>query len=267
MGLWRFDKLYLLTWAYTKPTQSGKCIIGAPLVLGRAAGNLDSQNSPRPGLGGSHHLPPYNILYASPHGPHPNDFLSRDSQVGVPKLQKLGLPQLWGTITLRVNLQWRWGLKQSCNPHRELSNSMLQATYMQGNWVDSLLLVVESQIVNLTLDLSFGHNLCFRCPNGWCEPILDIYVPRSFQWYKERFKPLRFDRCNRLLRIWEFTRTPTPKVEPLGGVRVPHTLSHSQEYVVWLPVSFLARNLANPCLGHEPKARVTTLYNYKWIIN
>jgi hypothetical protein len=26
--------------------------------------NTDSQNSPRPGLGGSHHLPPYNILCA-----------------------------------------------------------------------------------------------------------------------------------------------------------------------------------------------------------
>jgi hypothetical protein len=28
--------------------------------------NTDSQDSPRPGLGGSHHLPPYNILCAWP---------------------------------------------------------------------------------------------------------------------------------------------------------------------------------------------------------
>jgi hypothetical protein len=30
---------------------------------------------------------------------------------------------------------------------------------MQGNWVDSRLLVVGSQIANLTLGLSFDHNL------------------------------------------------------------------------------------------------------------
>jgi len=37
-------------------------------------GNTDTQDSPRPGLGGSHHLPPYNILCTSPRGPHPNGF-------------------------------------------------------------------------------------------------------------------------------------------------------------------------------------------------
>jgi hypothetical protein len=51
-------------------------------VLGRATGNSDTQDSPRPRLGGSHHLPPYNILYNSQHGPHPNGFFSWDSQVG-----------------------------------------------------------------------------------------------------------------------------------------------------------------------------------------
>jgi hypothetical protein len=34
--------------------------------------------------------------------------------------------------------------------------------------------VVASQIANLTLDLSLGHILCFRCPNESCEPILDM---------------------------------------------------------------------------------------------
>jgi len=46
---------------------------------------LDSQDSPWSELGESHHLPPYSILYASPQGPHPNDILSRDSQMGVSK--------------------------------------------------------------------------------------------------------------------------------------------------------------------------------------
>jgi hypothetical protein len=38
--------------------------------------SMDSQNSPQPGLGGSHHLPPYSILYAWPRGQHPNVIFS-----------------------------------------------------------------------------------------------------------------------------------------------------------------------------------------------
>jgi hypothetical protein len=49
------------------------------VVLGRAMGNLDSQDSPRPRLGGSHHLSPHSILCASPRSPHPNGILSWDS--------------------------------------------------------------------------------------------------------------------------------------------------------------------------------------------
>jgi hypothetical protein len=45
---------------------------------------LDSEDSPRLGLGGSHHLPPYSIFSASPRHPHSNGFLSHDSQGGVP---------------------------------------------------------------------------------------------------------------------------------------------------------------------------------------
>jgi hypothetical protein len=48
----------------------------------------------------------------------------------IPKFSKLGNPQLWGPITLCVDLQLRWGLKQSCSPHRDLSNGMWHVTYM-----------------------------------------------------------------------------------------------------------------------------------------
>jgi hypothetical protein len=41
---------------------------------------------------------------------------------------------------------------------------------MQVNHGDSRLLVVKSQINNFP-DLSFGHNLCFKYPNEWREPI------------------------------------------------------------------------------------------------
>jgi hypothetical protein len=66
MGLGRIDKLQLVTQTYTKPTQNSWCIAGTILVLRRATGNSDSQDSPQPGLGGSHHLLPYIILYSSP---------------------------------------------------------------------------------------------------------------------------------------------------------------------------------------------------------
>jgi hypothetical protein len=134
----------------------------------------DSQDSPRPKLQGSHHLPPYIILYASPQGPHPNGFLSHDSQVGVLKFPNLGFPQLWGHITWRADLRSWWGLRQICNHRRNFSNNMLHVACWQGNRVDFWLLVVGSQTNNLTPGLSVGHNLCFKCPNGWSKPILNI---------------------------------------------------------------------------------------------
>jgi hypothetical protein len=93
---------------------------------------------------------------------------------------------------------------------------------------------------NLTLGLSFGHNLCFRCPNGPCEPTLDIYVPRAFQRYKYFFNPMGFDPCNYSLKIREPTETPIPKMKAHLGVGVfilsrSSTLSTSQEHEMWLP--------------------------------
>ncbi len=108
-------------------------------------------------------------------------FLSRDSRVGVPKLRQPGLPQFWSPITLRANLGSRCDLKQSCSSHRELSNGMSHVVYRQVNRVDSLLFLARSQTGSLTPDLFWGHNLCFRCPNEQCEPILDMYIPRAFQ--------------------------------------------------------------------------------------
>ncbi len=144
------------------------------MVLGRAITNTDTQDSPWPELGGSHHLPPYTILYTFPQGPHPNGFLSRDSQMGVPKSPKLKLLQLWSPITLRANLGSRCNLKQSCSPCRELSNNMSHAVCKQVNRIDSRLFMVVNQTSSLTSSPSFGHNLCFKCPNEQCEPILNI---------------------------------------------------------------------------------------------
>jgi len=152
----------------------------------------------------------------------------------VPKLSKLELSWLCGVITSCAYLRSRRGLNQSCSPRRELSNDMSHITCTQGNWVDYWLLVFGSQIVNLTSNLSFGHNLCFRCSNGSCEPTLDIYVPRAFQWYKELPNPMGFDPCNHSLKIWEFIETPTPKMGVHLGVWVfILTLSHTHGLPSW----------------------------------
>ncbi len=78
---------------------------------------------------------------------------------GSPEIPKIRTPATLGPIILCADLRLKWGQKQSCNPHQELSNSMSHVTYTQGIWVDSRLLVVKSLIVNLTPGLSFGHNL------------------------------------------------------------------------------------------------------------
>ncbi len=123
----------------------------------------------------------------------------------------------------------------------------------------------------MTPDLSFWHNLCFNHPNGSCEPTLDIYVPRAFQWYKELHNPMGFDPFNRSLKIQESIRIPTPKLGAhLGVWRFIPSLSHipgSMEYDS--RASLLARTFASPCLGRGPKVRVATstilnLKNCSW---
>ncbi len=154
--------------------------------------------------------------------------LSRDSQIRGPKFPKLKLLWVWGPIFFCTNLWLRWGLNKSCSLHWELSNDVSHITWTQGNWGDSWLLVVGSQIVNLTPGPSFGHNLCFKHLNESCKPIWDIYVPRSFQWYKELFNLMGF-----VLKIWESIRTLIPKVGAHLGVRrfIP---SHSPTFLgVW----------------------------------
>jgi len=153
---------------------------GTPFGVGTYHGHLDTQDSPWPGLEGSHHLPPYSILCVSPRRLHPNGSFSRDSQVGVPKLSRVGVPGLWMVIAPRPELGSGRALNQSCSSRRELFNAMLHSLRRHWEEVDSRLLVVGSQTGSLTPDLSFAHNLGFRCPNGQCDAILDIYASRSF---------------------------------------------------------------------------------------
>jgi len=171
--------------------------------------------------------------------------------MGAPKFPKLGLLQLWSPITLCVDPWLRWRLKQSCSPRQDLSNDMLHATCTQGNQVDSWLLVVGSQIANLTPGPSFGHNWCFRFPNGSCKPILDIHVSIAFQWYKLFFNPLSFGACNCSLNIRESIGTPTPKVEAPLGVWgfIPSLFLSLPGFLSWLATLSTLTLVVSPRLG------------------
>jgi hypothetical protein len=129
--------------------------------------------------------------------------------LGVLKFPKLGFLVLWRAITSYENLWLKWGLNQSCSPSWKLSNDMWHATYtrvFQGKYSG------WCQIDTLTLDLSFGHNLCFKYSNGSYNPILNIYVSRVFQWYNELFNPMKFDPWNTFLKIHKSIGIPIPKM-------------------------------------------------------
>ncbi len=150
-----------------------------PWVLGQATGTLTHK---------IHHSPdsreaitfPHIIYFAALREGYiqmalfPGTLKLRDSQVEVPKLSRVGVLGLWELISPDYRVRSQWGLNQSCSSPWELSNAMLHSRI--GHWeeVDSRLLMVGSQIANLTPGPSFAHNLGCRCPNGSCKAILDI---------------------------------------------------------------------------------------------
>jgi hypothetical protein len=154
-----------------------------PLGARTSHEHFGPQDTPRPGLRVSHHLPPYSILCVSPRKLHLNGTFCWDSRNGVPKLSQVRVPGLWAVTAPRPKLGLGRVLNQSCSSHWELSNVMSHSLRRHQEEVDSWLLVVGSQTASLTPGPSFAHNLGYRCPNGQCEAIFDIYVSRPFQWH------------------------------------------------------------------------------------
>jgi len=165
---------------------------------------------------------PYSILCITLRHLHPNGFLSRDSQGGVPQLFWFGLLGLCEFITICPDLQLGWSLKQTCSSPWDFYNDVLHSNCTHQGRVDSRLLVVESQTASLTLDPSFCHNLCCRCPNDSCKAIFDIYTLIVFQWYEKRLKARCFDPCDRALKFQESRRTPKSPFQECECH--PHTL-------------------------------------------
>jgi hypothetical protein len=73
-------------------------------------------------------------------------FCPETPRLKVSKFPKLGLPALWRAIASCVDLQLRWGPKQSCSPHQELFNNMWHATWTHVFQGKFWLLVGGSQI-------------------------------------------------------------------------------------------------------------------------
>jgi hypothetical protein len=163
----------------------------------------DSRDLSRPGLGGNHNLPLYNILCDTPWGLHPNHIFLKISKSRVLQFLKLGLLALWTPIIFCVDLRLRWGLKQKYSPYRELSNNIKHTSCTHVIRGDSWLLVVGNQIDILTPSPFFGHSLCCKYSNGSCEWILDIYIFKIFPWYKEVLNSMNFDLSSCFLNIWE----------------------------------------------------------------
>jgi hypothetical protein len=92
-----------------------------------------------------------------------------------------GFLGLWDIIASRPDLRSGRGLNQTCSPLQELFNAVSHSPSERRERVDSRLLVVGSQIANLTPGPSFAHNLGCICPNDQCEAISDIYTSRPFQ--------------------------------------------------------------------------------------
>jgi len=135
-------------------------------VLRPVTSNTDTLNSPRPRLGGSHHLPPYSILCGWPQSLHPNGFSLPGLPSGSLEIAPIGIFTTLEPHNFASRPWIEMHLKQSCSSHQELSNGMLHALCSQVNQVNSRLFLVKSQIGNLIPDPSFGHNLCFKCPNA-----------------------------------------------------------------------------------------------------
>jgi len=137
---------------------------------------------------------------------------------------------------------------------------MCHSTYTLLKHGDSWLLMVGNQIDTLIPDPSFSHNLCCKYSNGSCQPILDIYVLKAFQWYKEVFNLMSFDPWNYFMKIQNSIRTLTPKVGVHMGVYgfIPSHFITFRECKCDSHVTLSTCTFPCLCLGHKPKATVVT---------
>ncbi len=139
-----------------------------------------------------------------------------------PEIVPSGVPGLWELITPKCKVLSQRGLNQTCSSRRDLSNDILHSQFGGRKEVDSRLLVVRSQITNLTPIPSFAHNLGYRCSNDQCEAIFYIYTSRLFKWHQEHLNARCFGPCCRALNIRQSRRTPNPHFFSKCWASPPH---------------------------------------------
>jgi hypothetical protein len=101
---------------HPKPTTRGLVSIREhPWVLGQATGTLTHLIHHGPDSGEATTFPHIVFSALLPREPHPNGSFSRDSQVGVPKLSRVGVLELWELISPDCRVWSRRGLNQSCS--------------------------------------------------------------------------------------------------------------------------------------------------------
>jgi len=139
---------------------------------------------------------------------------------GTPKLESrncletvpVGVLGLWELITPDREVWSGRGLNQTCSPRWDLFNDVLHSQFGGREEVDPRLLMVGSETASLTPGPSFAHNLSYRCPNGQCEAIFDIYASRPFQWHQEHLNARCFGPFCRTPNIRESRRTTSPQL-------------------------------------------------------
>ncbi len=109
--------------------------------------NMNSQDLAQPGFEGSHHLPPYNIICAWPWGQHPNVILSQDSQLGSPKIPKIGTPVTLDAHNLVCIPPIEVRSKEKLQPQSKAFQRYVTCHLKVRKSGDFRLLVVGSQIV------------------------------------------------------------------------------------------------------------------------
>jgi hypothetical protein len=197
MGIRKNNKHQLLTWTYTNQTTSWLVCCLSPFQTNHRQTWIHKiHHSLDLGEATTFPLIVYSVLG---HGASTKwQFIPRLPS-GSPEILRIGT-----FVTLEAhNFVWRPPIKVMFKAELHLSSKAFQQ-YVACH--------LHARKLVLTPGLSFGHNLCFKCLNGSCKPIFDIYVPRCFHWYKEFFNPMSFDPWNNSLKIWKSIGIPTHKV-------------------------------------------------------
>jgi hypothetical protein len=206
------------------PKQTTKWLVhisGHLWVLGQPAGTLDHKTHHGPDSGEATTFP--HIVFSAPLR---RAYIQMALFPGTPKLESRNCPEtipvgvlgLWELITPDCKVWSRRGLNQSCSPRQDLFNAVSHSQFGGREDVYSRFLVVGSQTASFAPapesnpGPSFAHNLGYKCPNGQCEAIFDIYASRPFQWHQEYPKERCFGLFCRTLNIRESRRTPSPQL-------------------------------------------------------